>query len=254
MRTRDVRFFSTSHFSLKSHQLPVHFTMADILKPSAPLISEIARHPFNLGVKKGNLPTLVFKKYLEQDKRYLQKCAKSLHILSERLHEPNHRQRFRKFSEEIIETEQELHDKYLKKILPHSLFNQCKSNGVEELPVVGQYTSYLLRQAEKEPVAEAVASHLACFYVYMKLGEDINAVHGLSDNRYLEWIRSYSSVNFRSSTQQMLNIFSELIGPIQCPKSQARISLAFFNAVKFEHDFFDSIYPKNNTSCSLFVL
>ncbi|KTD34045.1 Thiaminase-2 [Legionella nautarum] len=248
MRARDVRFFSTSKF-LPHSQSPVHFKLADVLKPSVPLISEVVHHPFNLGVKKGNLPILVFKKYLEQDKHYLQKFAKSLHIISERLHEQNHQQRFKTFSEEIIETEQELHEKYLKKLLPHSLFNRSKTTTIEELPVVGSYTSYLFGQAEKEPVEEAVASHLSCFYVYMKLGEEIKAVHCLRDNRYWEWIRSYSSANFRLSTQQMLSIFEELIAPIQCPEKQAKISLAFLNAVEFEHAFFDAVYPKNNISC-----
>jgi thiaminase/transcriptional activator TenA len=189
VRARDVRFFSTSKFLPQSHQPPVKFKLADVLKDSAPLISEIVHHPFNLGVKKGNLPILVFKKYLEQDKRYLQKFAKSLQIISERLHEQNHRQRFQTFSEEIIETEQELHEKYLKKILPQPLFERSKIMVVKELPVVGEYTSYLLEQAEKEPVEEAVASHLSCFYVYMKLGEEI-AAHCLLNNRYGEWIRS----------------------------------------------------------------
>jgi thiaminase/transcriptional activator TenA len=56
-------------------------------------------------------------------------------------------------------------------------------------------------------------------------------------------------VSFRLSTQQMLNIFSELIAPIQCPEKQAKISSAFLHAIKFEHDFFDTIYPKSKISC-----
>lgn len=108
-------------------------TVNKIITKSASILSQIYDHPFNYQLKAGSLPIKSFQHYIEQDRHYLRKFALALQIASERLTVQSHKHKFKQFAGDMLETERELHEKYLGKLLPYSLFSQSKNSQQKEI-------------------------------------------------------------------------------------------------------------------------
>lgn len=219
-------------------------TVNKIITKSASIFSQIYDHPFNYQLKAGSLPIKSFQHYIEQDRHYLRKFALALQIASERLTVQSHKHKFKQFAGDMLETERELHEKYLGKLLPYSLFSQSKNSQQKEIPVIANYTRYLLHKAQNSSVEEAVISLLPCFYIYMELGKRMQVHHCKANNPYLAWIASYSSQQFKSSTEEIIRISDELLKGVLCVEKQIAICASFRISAEYEYQFFDAIYSK----------
>ena len=134
-----------------------------------------------------------------------------------------------------------MQQKYLKKTERGTFFAPQAHQPIEKIPVITKYTAHLQYTVRHSPIPEAVASCLPCFFIYHQLGKQM-ALHSTPNNPYRDWIASYSSPQFTSSTEFMTDLTRALTHPISCPLSQERINFAFLQSAHFELMFFDAVF------------
>ena len=66
------------------------------------------------------------------------------------------------------------------------------------------------------------------------------------NNPYGSWMKSYSSKQFTTCTQLIIETLNELTETIVCPNVQEQICLSFFHSAKFELMFFDAALQIKN--------
>ena len=208
------------------------------------LLPKIYEHPFNRELYQGTLPKKIFRFYLEQDALYLQDLSRALMLTSNRFATDKYTKQFKTLSEEILDTERNLHFKYLGDTKSPGLFH-CKKTPIQKIPVVSDYTQHLLRTANILPVEEAVASFIPCFWIYSDLGRKMPSMPGYNiNNPYHAWIASYSNDQFTSASKSIIQMAEELADTISCPIKQNNMVSAFVKSTEYEILFWDSAYKK----------
>ena len=211
-----------------------------LLEKSAHILRQIPSHAVNIQLYQGTLPQKAFRFYVEQDELYLRDFGFVLKKTANRFTNLHYKEQFTQFSENTIETERKLLKKYLGP--PLSFFNSDKTR--QKIPVISAYTEHLSQTAQNASLEEAVASLIPCFWIYNELGKQMNSDCS-PNNPYRAWIASYSSNQFSSSTQTIIEISNELNGVISCPLQQEKINQAFLKSAEFELQFFDAINEKS---------
>lgn len=203
------------------------------------LISNIHEHPFNRELSQGTLPKKIFRFYLEQDALYLRDFSKVLMLVSYRFTTAEHAQQLKMIAEEIIDTERNLHFKYLGIPKSPRLFHPS----IEKTPVVSDYTKHLLKTANTSPIEVAVASIIPCFWIYNELGKKILSTPSYNKNNpYHIWISSYTNNQFRSAAESIIQITNGLGNVISCPIRQNNMVSAFVKSTEYELLFWDNVY------------
>ena len=211
-----------------------------MLQTSSTLFRKAQQHPFNIGLYRGTLPRKAFNHFLVQDKLYLHEFSGVLKKIATRLPQEHHQQLFHKFSDYILKTEMSLHHKYLSPSFT-SFFAHKEFKPMEQLPTVSEYIRYLHKTADNEPVAIAVASCLPCFSLYSDLGLHMKQQGVEKNNPYYLWIESYSSKNFLSSRDLLIDVTNNLAST-QDEALQKKMIHAFIKSTHYELLFWDSVY------------
>lgn len=203
------------------------------------LDSKIFEHPFNKELHLGTLPKPIFRLFLEQDALYLTDLANALELIAKRTPIDKHAKQLNLFSENIYRAQKNLHFNYLGQSQSPGFFNSNKS--IEKIPVISDYTHYLIKTAMHSPLEIAIASLIPCFWIYSQLGKKM-AENPIQANPYHAWISSYSRPNFILSGVLLISIMEELGDAITCPIKQANMVSAFVTSTKFELAFWDEVY------------
>ncbi len=229
------------------------FLFERMLARSTPLLHQFSKHPFHIELCiKRTLPRSTFETFAEQDAHYLASFAKVLCRISERFTDRRHAQQFKRLSEEIIQAEMNLYSRYLKKPHAFSFFSLNSSPPVREFPIIQQYTQYLLTTANTGSIEEAVASCVACFWIYNKeLGKHTRSTNH-QNNYYAPWIASYSSKKFTHATEGIVQTMQEMAQQVRCPLLEKKIIEAFHRSVKYEWQFYNEVMncEKNSNQTS----
>ena len=215
----------------------------NIINRSSSTLAQIYEHPFNQQLYLGTLPSQKFRSYLEQDELYLRDFSLALSLVSNRCKNDRHTQHFKQFSEDILKTERKVHLKYLSGSVASRFFSENKAR--RKIPVIADYTAHLLRHAKEASIEEAVASLVACYLAFRGMGEIYKKrgwEENLSNHPYRDWINSYLSPRFVSSTELILDIIEELIKNNFSSQMEERVFLSLDQSVKFELHFLDEIF------------
>lgn len=203
------------------------------------LLPKIYQHPFNQALYQGTLSRDIFRCYVEQDALYLADFANALRVVSSRFNNSQYAQKFNVIAKEIIDTERNLHFKYLGEPRAPRLFSHQRKVK-EKIPAVSAYTGYLLATVTHRSLEEAVACLVPCFAIYNQLGDKMR-VQG--DHPYSNWIRSYSNEQFTAATKSMIQIVNEMGETVSCPGQQNKMISAYVTSTQHEIAFWDSVYP-----------
>ena len=215
-----------------------------ILSRSAGIFSQIYHHPFNQQLYKGTLPREQFITFLKQDAEYLCGFSNALKQLSNRFDDRQLAQQFKWFSENMIESERKLQSRYLSNS-PRPTFFSKQPSKTPQMPVIVNYTAYQLHMAQHAPIEEAISCLASCYWIYQKMGEKMNLVNH-DTNPYQSWIKSYSSKQFTTATQLMIEALDNMGSPIACHLSQEKIIRSFYQSAQYELLFYDAILPRPN--------
>ena len=198
------------------------------------VIEAIKVHPFNQELMDGKLPMNKFAYYIEQDALYLKDFARSLAIIASKV-PIEYLRDFLCFSESTFIAEQEILHKFFRRTFS---FRKTKLLTSATLG----YTSYLLNICSNKPVEIGIAAVLPCFWVYREIGLFI-AKQSKRNNPYARWIETYTSDDFSSTVDKVIDIFNALARNTT-DAVQNKMLDAFYKSTCLEWHFWNDCYSE----------
>jgi len=198
---------------------------------TADVYQAIISHPFNKELMNGTLEHKIFRFYIEQDQLFLKSFARSLGLIAARAENSEHIAHFLKFAGNTIAAEQTIIAKYIGE--------EVKAKR-DIAPACLSLKSFLLQACALEPVEVAVAAVLPCFWLYLKVGQEIYK-HANSSNPFFEWIKNYASEQFALDVGIVITIFDEL-AENALPHVKDKMLEAFYQSSVLEYHFWNDAY------------
>lgn len=195
---------------------------------ATPVYEAILRHPFIKELAAGTLPEATFRRYIAQDRLYLNDYCKVLAHIASRLHSVADTDLFLAFARDGVAVEKALHSIYV-------------AEGTEEKSPACLFYTSLLRSQAYEPVEVEAAAVLPCFWIYREVGRHILSIATLDGNPYADWIRTYADEAFSRSTDLAIDACNRLAAA-STPRVQSAMSRVFLDAARLEWLFWDSAY------------
>jgi len=192
--------------------------------------------PFNRELATGELSPETFRHYIIQDAHYLEGFARALALVASRAPDADAIMQLSGSANSAIAVERQLHGHYM------DLYgiDAVSFAATEPTPVCDHYISYLLRTAAIADLPEAIAALLPCFWVYLRVGQDIHA-RATRDNPYRAWIDTYAGADFANGVEQMLELTNR-VAKTAGDANRARMHHAFRQSTRLEWMFWDSAY------------
>lgn len=243
MRSEITCITSMSHLSFKRtlHGEKFHFfrqqsTFSKMHREIIDCIPSLCELRFNKELCQGTLSPEIFRHFLDQDALYLHDYSQAILDVSKRC--GKYSQQFKKISADVLNTELNLHRKYLRENKPTRL----SQTTVKKIPVIAEYTHHLLTHAKTSSIEEAVASLAACHGLYFELGKEMSpSLYDNKNNPYTDWLKSYSSRAFSSSAKTIIGILHELHNKASHPIKE-KMLLALRESIKYEIKFWNDVY------------
>ena len=233
-----MTFIKSCSLFFKQKQNP-HY-LSSLLTANRNDLQLIYHHPFNQQLFNGTLQPELFGRYLRDDYFYLNQFSSTIKQLAKHTIKINTdlARQLDYLANDIINNELNMQLQYKEHL-------QNITDYVPG-PSIVAYTNYLSQTAGNSELSIALSSILPCFWIYHQLGiMHQNSVH-LSSNPYKKWIATYSSPDFITATQHLASTVS-LLGAQAPTQIQSQMNDAFKGSVRFELDFFDSVYDQERT-------
>lgn len=194
-----------------------------------PIYNAILDLPFIKELTEGTLSRERFLFYLRQDSIYLRNYTKVLAHVASRLPELAQTEDFLRFASDGVAVERALHQSFLKEMVPDEAAT----------PTCTLYCNYE-KACGLDPVEVEAASILPCFWVYLRVGQEI-IKRSTPDNPYARWISTYADPAFEASNNRAIEICDSLA---ENTTSNIRESMttAFVNSTRMEWMFWHSAY------------
>lgn len=203
----------------------------ELWKSVTPLFDEILALPFNKELVAGTLSQDHFFYYLRQDSLYLVDFARALALTGTRCTDSQAFAELLGFANGALVAERELHRSYL---------GELPGGDLKKGEACAAYTSFLLSAANSEPVAVAMGALLPCFWIYLRVGQELkkSAVH---NNPYGKWIEAYSTPEFAEVVNRAIGL-TERLTHLASPQISSKVKEAFHASSRFELEFWKGAY------------
>lgn len=188
-------------------------------------------HPFVQGIADGTLDRRKFAYYVQQDVFFLEAFARAYSIAAAKTQDWQGFQVFHALASGVLE-ELSLHQGYVAAwgVNLHS---------AEPGPATRCYTDFLLATAWGGDIGLTTAAMSPCMSLYAFLGEQL-AVGGIPNHQYADWIRTYTSPEFRQLSQQLESLAQRYIN------ATPQVHLTYRYAMLCERDFFQAAWAHKN--------
>ncbi|MDO4615739.1 MAG: thiaminase II [Lachnospiraceae bacterium] len=207
-----------------------------LIADSADLFEEFYAHPFVTGMGDGTLDHAKFQYYMIQDYLYLIDYAKVFAVGAAKADDLDIMRVFASSLHATVDGEMELHRGYMRRLG----ISGEEAENTPMHPANRSYTSYMLRIAYEGGAAEVTAAILSCAVSYKMIGEKLleKYPHAAEDSFFGEWIRSYTSREYREETQMLAEQMNRLAADL--PESGIRkLSSIFRICSEYERGFWD---------------
>jgi thiaminase/transcriptional activator TenA len=174
----------------------------ELWRAGANLYSRILRHPFLLGLVRGDLPTAKFGFFLEQDMAFLDLYSRSICLLAARAPGAQAVRQFSRDAADSLGAEQDAESGWLEQL------GLQASGEVEPAPTTLAYGRFLLSEVQSGSFLQGVAAVLPCYWVYHEVGRELARL-GSPTPVYQRWIDNYSSQDFEAVTARVRAILDQ---------------------------------------------
>lgn len=195
-------------------------------REAEPTYRAIRIHAFNEELRKGSLPQEKFHYYDQQDALYLSVFTKVLLRLASQLQDPAQIKTILKMAEDCISEKKQK--------------GTVAVHEAKKMPANFMYSHYLLSTAAHEPPEVLAAALLPCFWIYLKLAEDLKK-DVAPGNPYAQWVKMYSSNKYKNDVEAMVRIVNTL-AKNSSEHIRERMLEAFLTASVLEWQFWDDAY------------
>ena len=209
---------------------------AELWEQITPSFEAILAHPFLAGIVDASLEPERFVYFIEQDAMYLRAYSRALSYTAGHAERPADTVLFTSSASRAIAVEQGMHAELLQGfgVDPSAPALTALS------PSGALYVNAILRHTAAGPFSQAVASVLACFWIYAEVGK-VLIEQGSSDPRYQRWIDTYGDPAFAATVDGVLELVDRLgteVGDVE----RERMAAIFRQGCRMEWMFWDAAW------------
>ncbi|MFN8217892.1 MAG: TenA family protein [Solirubrobacterales bacterium] len=201
-----------------------------------PTYEAIISHPFLASVTDGSLEPEKFVYFVGQDRLYLKAFSRALAYAAGHADNPDYTTLLTGSASTAIAVEAGMHVELLEGFgidLENAPEPKLSPNG--EL-----YVQTILAHSSRGPFANAVASVLACFWIYAEVGKEL-VQRGSPDPRYQRWIDAYGNPDFAATVARVLDMVDD-IGSATDAAGRDRFRAIFAQGCRLEWMFWDAAW------------
>lgn len=211
----------------------------EVRERADPLWRAVLAHPFVTGIGDGTLSRDRFEFYLKQDYAYLIDFSRVFALAAAKAEMLPDMGTFATLLNATLTTEMDLHRK------------TCAAFGIpagelektRKAMITSAYTNLLVRTCHEGSLSDILAVLVPCECGYVEIGETL-ASRGLPDDRFCrDWIRTYSSREFREFADWLIAKMNEHAEQASAQRKEYWYRL-YEASARFEYLFFDMSWKK----------
>lgn len=174
-----------------------------------PLTRAVLCHPVVTGLADGTLPREAFRRFLVQDRLFLEDFARALALCAARAPLAGDVRLLCGLAADALDVERELHEQ----------LGALLGVGDEELaataatPTCLAYGSFLVRAVAVGRESDGVAALAPCYLMFRRVGTELAAA-GSPDPVYAEWIATYDGEAFGAATDAFATIAERMLAAL----------------------------------------
>ena len=200
-------------------------------------------HPFVRQLADGTLDPACFRFYQMQDARYLEAFADASALVATRCPEPRDKLWFIDAARLALVVEGELHAGYGRRLgyTAHDIA------ALELTPNNRAYQDHMVSTAARATLVEAVAALTPCPWLYVELGQHLEATSGGVDDShpYADWLRTYANPAFNEYMNALLENLQRF-ADAHDERARARAKDAFLASVRYEWMFWQQAWERQD--------
>ncbi|MHC5247676.1 thiaminase II [Enterococcus sp. LJL90] len=193
-------------------------------------------HPFVKGIVQGDLLLEKFKFYILQDIYYLKHYGKIHAIAASQAEDFALTAVLAEKAKLTAEAELTVHQE-------HAEILNISQQEIQELkpaPTAYAYTSHLYRASMSGSLAHTIAAILPCYWLYADIGKTYVTAQP-APKIYQNWLATYASDWFQTSTQEMIDLMDELAADLT-NQQKAKIKEDFILSKEYELAFWEMAF------------
>jgi len=195
------------------------------------------RHPMVGAIAAGTLPHGTFRRYFEQNVRYLEDYARAIALVTAKAPDRPALDVLSRFLGQIVATEIPANLDFLARLGGSA----GRLPGPAALhPVTYGYTRHLLYVCAQGGCAEGLAALLPCQWSYGEIAQPLMAAPP-ADPVYADWIAMFGNADYDALVAQTTGLLDRLADPADAGP-WARLSAVFGISVRYEREFWDMAY------------
>ncbi len=197
-------------------------------------------HPFVKELGEGTLSPDKFRFYMLQDYLYLLEYSKVFALGIIKSKKETLMRKFAAMVHNTLDGEMHIHKTYMEKLgISQQEIKQAKQSLTNR-----SYTSYMMEVSYNGDVLDVLVAILSCAWSYQVIGEHHSKIaNALQHPLYGEWIKGYSSEEYRKETQELIDLTDKL-GEKISEERMEELKVIFISCSRYEYAFWDMAYQK----------
>ncbi|MGL6064372.1 MAG: thiaminase II [Fusobacteriaceae bacterium] len=211
----------------------------EMLKEVERIWTSYNEHPFLKELESGKLDLEKFKFYLVQDYFYLFEYVKIFAIGITKTSDEKPMQKLAKSIDGILNKELDIHRGYMSLL---NIDEKTLKNTKSSLDNIS-YVNYMQAVSLNGDLLDVFSAILSCAYSYLLIAEKVKKNNPLIVEHKIfgNWVKGYSSPDYRKSCEDLLDLIDELGEGIDNNKKN-KLKEIFVNCSKFEYKFWEMSY------------
>lgn len=211
-----------------------------IYQLARPLWLKSIHHPFIKQLVSGQLSLSQFRFYLLQDRYYLSEFGKLHYLIADKLTDKKAIDFLLSGAKGLKNGEIEERKVFFDKL--HITSQEIKLTPIS--PTAYNYVNHMYAALYRGSVQQGIAALLPCYWLYNEIGK--NLVKKSSPvSFYSQWLNTYASSTFTSSTQQIINLTNQVADKASQNIKQ-KMSQDFIRSSYFELHYWDMPFTKES--------
>lgn len=198
----------------------------------------ILAHPFLTGLQDGTLERSSFAFYMMQDAHYLRAFGEALTVVAKKAPKPEWATLLARHGAESLQEELRLHSS----VFAEYGITRSEVEAMQPAPEAFGYTSFLVATAHTGSFAEAIASLLPCYWIYLEVGLEL-VKRGSKDATYQKWIANYSSPAYATTVREVIAIVDDAARPAS-ERERGVMHAHYRRSSQYEWMFWDSAFHR----------
>jgi thiaminase/transcriptional activator TenA len=207
------------------------------------IVAETLEHPMVAGLGDGTLDEEPFRVWVRQDYRYLEEYCRVFALGAAKAPDLERMGTFATLLEETLHTEMDLHRAYAAEFG----ISEAELEATEPSPTTRGYTDFLVRTASHGSFGDLVAALLPCMWGFNEVGRRLDERGRPDDERYAEWIDTYSGEEFTELTEWCLGLMDD-VAEGASTETRDRYRELFTTSMRYEYRFWDAAWRREGCS------